>query len=376
MTEKEVGELRRRLRPDRTNITAVCGCYVSDSREILSRFRQSVGLMTEEDKEHYLTLLKRVSSGTPDKNRLDIAFRTAQVADSDEHRLLMALRDTRLTDEQVLERFYEKINSTVRMEGHYLILLAHESYDVPFRSSDGAGSDDSEEVFSYVLCAVCPVKPAKSAFGYCAVEKLFHDRSAGWVAACPEAGFLFPAFDDRKTNIYNALYYTKSSSDTHPELIAALFRVSPPQPADSQRAAFGTILGDALQEECSLAVVQSVNDELRERIEIHKQTKSQEPLEICREDVNGVLRECGVSDAHLEAFGKEFDKSFGEDAFVSPRNLAQTRQTELKLPDVVIRVSPDRNDLIETRTIGGVPYLLIRADEGVEVNGVQVHIGE
>ena len=114
MTDKEVGELRRRLRPDRTNITAVCGCYVSGSREILSQFRQSVALMREEDKETYLGLFKRVLSGTPDKNRLDLAFTTAQVADSDEHRLLMALRDTALKDDETLTRFYAKIVEAVQ----------------------------------------------------------------------------------------------------------------------------------------------------------------------------------------------------------------------------------------------------------------------
>ena len=102
MTDKEVGELRRRLRPDRTNITAVCGCYVSSNGEILSQFRQSVALMREEDKENYLAVFKKVLSGAPDKNRLDLAFTTQQVASSDEHRLLMALRDTKLQDEDVL----------------------------------------------------------------------------------------------------------------------------------------------------------------------------------------------------------------------------------------------------------------------------------
>ena len=89
MTEKEIGELRRRLRPDRTNITSVYGCYVSDSREILSSFRQSLSICTEDDKELYLGLLKKALSGSIDKNLLDLTFRTQQVADSDEHRLLI-----------------------------------------------------------------------------------------------------------------------------------------------------------------------------------------------------------------------------------------------------------------------------------------------
>ena len=66
MTSKEIGELRRRLRPDRTNMTAVRGFYISSGGEVLSSFRQSVALMRQEDKESYLSIFRRVLSGAQD----------------------------------------------------------------------------------------------------------------------------------------------------------------------------------------------------------------------------------------------------------------------------------------------------------------------
>ena len=166
MTDKETGELRRRYKPDRTNITAVYGCYVSGSGEILSEFRQPVALMSEEDKEKYLALLKKVLSGAADKNRLDLAFRTAQVADSDEHRLLMKLRDSELQDEEARAQLFRTIIGAVHFEENYLILLAHEKYDVPFKAKDGAMLDDSDHVYSYFVCAICPVKAGKETLSY------------------------------------------------------------------------------------------------------------------------------------------------------------------------------------------------------------------
>ena len=376
MTEKEIGELRRRLRPDRTAITAVRGCYVSESREILTTFRQSLGLCGEEDKETYLKLLKKTLSGTVDKNLIDIPFRTAQVADSDEHRLLMALRDSELGDEETLNTFYQKVISSLAIEGNYLILLAFERYDVPFKAKDGAALEDGNEVYSYVLCAVCPVKPTKAQLSYRAEEKDFHIRDAGWAAGMPELGFLFPAFDGRRTNIYDVLYYTKSTADNHPELIDALFRVDAPKPADEQKASFQSVLAGALEEECSLNVVQRIHDELAQRIEVHKETHSDDALIVSRDDVRAVLEDCGVSEQHLAAFNVQFDKEFGQDTLLSPRNLIAPKKFEVKMPDVVVHVAPDRGELVETRVLGGVPYLLIRADEGVEVNGVGIEIGE
>ena len=374
MTEKEIGELRRRLRPDRTAITAIRGCYVSESREILTRFRQSLGLCAEEDKETYLKLLKKVLSGTLDKNLLDLPFRTAQVADSDEHRLLMALRESALEDEEALDKFYQMVISSLTIEGNYLILLAFERYDVPFKAKDGAALEDGSEVFPYVLCAICPVKPTKAQLSYRAEEKDFHIRDAGWAAGMPELGFLFPAFDGRRSNIYDVLYYTKSSANNHPELIDALFHIDAPKPADEQREAFQAVLSAALADECSMRVVQSVQDELAQRIELHKETRSDDALIVSRSDVTAVLQDCGVSEEHVAAFNVQFDKEFGQDTLLSPRNLVTPKKLELKLPDVVVHVAPDRRDLVETRVMGGVPYLLIRADDGVELNGINIEI--
>ena len=374
MTDKETGELRRRYKPDRTNITAVYGCYVSGSGEILSEFRQPVALMSEEDKEKYLALLKKVLSGAADKNRLDLAFRTAQVADSDEHRLLMKLRDSELQDEEARAQLFQTIIGAVHFEENYLILLAHEKYDVPFKAKDGAMLDDSDHVYSYFVCVICPVKAGKETLSYETEDKAFHIRTPGYAAAMPELGFLFPAFDGRQTNLYNCLYYTRSAGDNHPELIEALFHITPPLPADEQKGSFDALLSQTLGEECSMEVVQAVQTDRRERIEIHKETKSDEPLVVSGPEVRAVLENAGVSEEKLAGFQVKFEETFGDDAALSPRNLVDSKRMQLKTPDVIIHVAPDRGDLVETRTLGGVKYIMVRAEDGVELNGVDIQI--
>ena len=374
MTDKEPGELRRRYKPDRTNITAVYGCYVSGSGDILSEFRQPVALMSEEDKEKYLALLKKVLSGAADKNRLDLAFRTAQVADSDEHRLLMKLRDSELQDEEARAQLFRAIIGAVHFEENYLILLAHEKYDVPFKAKDGAMLDDSDHVYSYFVCAICPVKAGKETLSYESEDKAFHIRTSGYAAAMPELGFLFPAFDGRQTNLYNCLYYTRSAGDNHPELIEALFHITPPLPADEQKGSFDALLSQTLGEECSMEVVQAVQTDLRERIEVHKETKSAEPLVVSGPEVRAVLENAGVSEEKLAGFQVKFEETFGDDAALSPRNLVDSKRMQLKTPDVIIHVAPDRGDLVETRTLGGVKYIMVRAEDGVELNGVDIQI--
>ena len=375
MNDREIAELRRRFRADRTNIIHIRGCYVSESREIVATFDQSVALSGEEELEKYLGLFKRSLSGRQGKNLLDITFRTAQVADSDEHRLLMALRDSDLQDQEALDRFFQLVAESVTLETAYVLLLAHDVYDVPFRGRDGGALEDaSENQFSYIVCSLCPVKQTKPALSYHIPENLFRNREVDWLVSPPETGFLFPAFDDRCANLYEALYYTKNTSESHQELVDALFRQPLPPPADQQKETFQSILADTLGGDCSLDVVQSVQGRLVDMMAQHKEDKDPEPLVLSKGALDMVLSISGVEEEHREAFSQRFEEAFGENARVSPQNLVDKKRLEVCTPEVKIQVPPERGDLVETRIIDGVGYILIRAEGGVEVNGVPVRL--
>lgn len=375
MTEKEIAELRRRFRADKSNISHVRGCYVNEKREIISEFDQSLAMMNQEEGEELLGILRKTLSGTVGKNLLDITFDTRQVVEGDEHKLLMALRNSRLGDREAVGAFFQRTIQSLDLEGNYLILLAYDAYDVPYRAKDGERQDDaSSEVFSYILCSICPVKLTKAALSYFVCENKFRNLEADWVVAPPEAGFLFPAFDGRSTNLYNALYYTRDTGENHPDFVDAIFRTPAPMPAAVQMETFQTILGDTLSGDCSYQVIQAVHDRLCGMIEEHKANKVEEPLVVSKGTVKRVLQSCGVAEEHVEEFGERYDGAFGPEADLSPRNLVDARQLEVRTPDVTIRVNPDRGDLVETRMIDGARYILIRAEEGVEVNGVQIRI--
>ena len=375
MNDKEIGEIRRHLRRDRSNMTAIYGCYVNDNKEIITEFRQSTGIMPENESDKYFALLRRTLSGSIGKNLIDITFKTSQVADSPEHKLLMDLRECKLAEEEKRQELYKKIIDNVILEGNYLILLGCDSYDVPFKSKEGSVSrDQSEEVYTYILCTICPVKQTKPNLHYVPEEKLFHDGAMNQMVSAPALGFLFPAFDDRSTNIYNALYYTHDVKNSQEAMIEALFNTPVPKPAAEQKKSFEALLTTSLGEECSLDVVQTVHDQLCQRIELHKESKVPEPLMISKEEVKEVLTSCGVSDEHIAKFSVDYDETFGFEADLHPRNIIDNKHFELKTPDVVIKVDPARSDLIETRIIGGVKYIMICADEDVEVNGVSIHI--
>ena len=377
MNDKEIGEIRRHLRRDRSNITKIYGCFVNDNKEIITEFSQSTGIMPENEGDKYFALFKRVLSGSVGKNLIDITFKTSQVAGSPEHKLLMDLRESKLGDDELLHSFFQKIIDSVTLEGNYLILIGCDSYDVPFKGKDDlSDSDKSEEVYTYLICAICPVKQTKPNLHYVPEEKLFHDGAMNQPVSAPALGFLFPAFDNRATNIYNALYYTHDIKVSQDALIETLFNTPVPMPAAEQKKCFEALLTTALGDECNLDVVQTVHDQLCQRIELHKEAKVPEPLMIAKADVKEALASCGVSEEHLAKFRVDYDETFGFEADLHPKNIIDSKRFEIKTPDVSIKVDPTRSDLIETRVIGGVKYIMICADENVEVNGVSIHIDE
>lgn len=377
MNNKEIGEIRRRIRRDRSNMTAIYGCYVNAQKEIISSFRQSTGMMPENEAEKYFNVLKRTLSGTIGKNLIDICFSTAQVADSEEHKFLMDLRKSALKDDELRMQLFQKIIDTVSMKENYLILVGCDSYDVPFKSADDeTQADASGEVYTYLLCAVCPVKQTKAGLRYVSEEKEFHDSGLAQVVIAPELGFLFPAFDSRSTNIYNALFYTHNTKVGHEAFVDTLFHVQAPKPAAEQKKSFEALLSTSLEDSCTMEVVQTVHEQLCQCIDLHKESRVSDPLLISKEQVKSALKSSGVPEVNIAKFSVDYDTTFGFEAELHPNNIINNKRFEINTPSVSIKVDPARSDLIETRVIGGVKYIMICADENVEVNGVTIHFDE
>lgn len=374
MNQKEISELKRRFRLDKNAISRIYGCYVSNSKEIISYIDESMGMLPVEEAEKYLGLLKKIFSGSLGKNLIDIVFSTQQVADSDEHRLLMALRDSGLKDGKVRQEFYQKVINSLDMgDSNYLILLAHDTYDVPHRGKDDETQvDASDQVFSYIVCCICPVKDGKMELGYCPGENEFHNCVPSQVVSPPALGFLFPAFDDRAANIYNALAYSRKADELHQEFLDAVFHTEPPMSPAEQREAFENALSEALEGACSFEVIQAVHEQLTARIGQHRESKDPEPLHITPQEIGDILRGCGTSEDKIAAFCEKCGQQFGTGAVLRPVNLIESKRFEVKTADVTISVVPDRSYLVEAREIDGKRYVLIPAGDGLEVNGQPV----
>ena len=325
-----------------------------------------------EEAEKYLKPAEKgpVRSAGPEPHRHRV-LSPRQVVDNDEHRRLMALRDSKLKDGEVRHEFYQAVIDSLDMEeGNYLILLAHDAYDVPYRGKDGEDHvDEGDAVFSYIVCCVCPVKGGKLELGYCPGENEFLNCVPSQIVFPPELGFLFPAFDERVANLYNALTYARKPDELHQELLDAFSTPSRPCPPGNS--------GRRLRQPCGrdwrgprLEVVQAAHERLSAKIEEYREAKDPEPLVVTAKDVADILRDCGAEETQTTAFCEKCGELFGEGAALSPADLIDSKRFEIKTVNAVISIDLEHSYLVETRVINGKRYLLIPAGEGVEVNGM------
>ena len=371
MNKREILEIRKQYKPEDCSITRICGCYVNGNKEIISMSKDAFLSLPEEAIFKYLTLFKQTLSGTVGKNLINMEFPLEQEMPGGTQEFLLKLRNSKLQDDALTEEFFQKVIDSYYSGENYYIILIHVAYDIPGKSTDGSEMfDASDEVFEYILCSICPVHLSKEGLCYNPETNQVENRVRDWLVEPPMKGFLFPAFNDRSTDIHSLLYCSKQAEDLQPEFIETMLGCTFPMSAGSQKNTFQSVVANALGDECEYEVIRSIHDSLNEMIEEAK--TSPEPPVLTKPEVKRLLTNSGMTEEKIASFDSNFDHIAGEKTAFLITNIAETRKFSIQTPDVVIKVNPERTDLVETKMIDGKQCLVIEINDQVEVNGVPV----
>lgn len=375
MIKKEILEIRKQFTPANCAVTRICGCYVDAEKNKKTELKKTFLSLPEEEMFKYFDIFRKTLSGTPGKNLIDMEFPLDQEIPGGTQDFLMKLKASQLNDELLLEEFYDKIIEHYHYGENYYIILIHGAYDIPNRGSDNLDQfDASDDVYDFILCSICPVKLSKAGLCYNTQTNNIEDRLRDWLVEMPDVGFLFPAFNERNTDIHSLLYYSKNADEFQNEFIEQMLGCRIPLPAKGQKNSFNTIIEDTLQEDCSFEAVRNIHDKLTEMMEEKKEEP--EPFTLDKAEVKQLLAVNGANPEHLEQFERQYDEYIGEKEEILASNVTNTRKFEVKTPNITIQVNPERTDLLETRMIDGKTYLLIEITDSVEVNGINVRTVE
>ena len=189
MNKKDILEIKRRFKKEACTFTRMCGCYVDADHNKITKIGETFLNLEDEEFYKYLEIAKKVLSGTIGRQQF-----------------LMGLRESKLKNDDLMDTFYDMIIDSYDYVGNYLILIFHDAYDVMTKTSDNDKLDESEEVYEYLLCAICPVNLTKPGLGYREDENRIGPRIRDWVVGAPDTGFVFPAFTDRSTDIHSVMF--------------------------------------------------------------------------------------------------------------------------------------------------------------------------
>jgi len=374
MNKKEVSEIKRLFNKNKCHVRKLCGCYVDAEKNIKTEVKHAFLSLDEEEMFKYINIFRSCLSGSLGRNLINLEFPIEQEETGGTQEFLLRLRDSRLEDDELIEQFYNKVIEYYEYAENYYIILAHAAYDIPGITSDGLEMDDAS---IYVYEHICPVKLEKSNLCYNAESNTIETTIRDWLVDVPAHGFLFPAFNDRNTDIHSMLYYTRKSENPNTSFMDNMFACRRPLTSKEQNGVFQTIIEQSLGDDCSFETVKSIHENINEMIEEQKDLP--EPVILDKNDVKGLLVKSGIKEENLNDFDEHYERIFHDEdtetaseTNLTAANITNPRNLEVKTTDVVIKVKPERSDLIETRIIDGIPYILIQVNEHVELNGVIV----
>lgn len=316
MRKKDILELKKRFKKDHCTFTKMCGCYVNSEKNILLKFRETFLNLEEDDYFKFLEIAKKVLSGTIGNNILELNFELNEEHINEKQLEFMKLKNSQLKDDSLLDEFYDSIISNYDYTGNFLILLFHDAYDIITKTKDNAKLDESEEVYEYILCAICPVELSKAGLRYFEEENSIKSRSRDWVVEAPSNGFVFPAFINRTTDVNSIMYYTKNAKDTHPELMENTLGCPSKQTNTEQKETFNEIVRDALgpdekkSEHFFMEIQESLNNKIEEHNSIYEDTD--EPIILTNDVVQEILSLSGVPEEITTKIEKSYTESFGD----------------------------------------------------------------
>ncbi|ATD56091.1 DUF4317 domain-containing protein [Clostridium chauvoei] len=359
MRKKDILELKRRFKKDHCTFTKMCGCYVNGEKHVILKFRETFLNLDEDEYFKYLEIAKKVLSGTIGNNILELNFPLNEELINEKQVSLMQLKNSQLKDDALLDNFYDSIIDNYDYTGNFIILIFHDAYDVITKTSDNAKIDESEEVYEYVLCALCPVSLSSPGLRYFEEENKIKARIRDWVVEAPTNGFVFPAFIDRSSDVNSIMYYTKNAKDTHPELMEYALGCSSKQTATIQKETFQSIIKDSFSadekkaDKIFMDVQENLNSMIEEYNAIYEDTTEAEPIILSKNDIQSLLIDSGIPEEITTKIEKSYTENFGEDLplvehLIDPKALKANEQRK-KEEHLIKQVEVLQNRLEEVK---------------------------
>ena len=303
MDKKSINELRRRLKKDGCTFTKMCGCYIDDNKNKVTNLDEIFLNLEDEEYFKYLEIAKKVLSTNVGNNILELNFPLEEEKPGGHQQFLLGLKKSGLKDQGLLDAFYDMVIEKYNSLGNYLILLFHDVYDVMTKTTDNNKLDESEEVYEYIICAICPMVLSKPGLGYNKDKNKISTLNREWFVGMPETGFVFPAFIDRSSDIHSVLMYTADSKNVHTDMIEDILGCREKLTYAQQQDVLTDMVLEVTGEDMVKDVMDTVNIELA-----HVSDENPESY-VSKEHIKSALEYAGIAENKAVNIGDQYMSS-------------------------------------------------------------------
>ncbi|MCC2817797.1 DUF4317 domain-containing protein [Lachnoclostridium pacaense] len=203
INREDMLELTRRMTLSRTSFTRIAGCYVDSDGDFDGSFNTNFLKLSAAERTKKLKLAKEIPFSPTNVNLKKYEFTQSMRKPGSMWQLLMAMNECGLKNDALMDTFYDVVMEKYRTSSDYTILVFHDRYDIPAKASDNERLWESEEVFEYMICAICPL-------------------TGEYEPGKPECGFLFPAFTDRSGDLNHIAVFQADTGRPHDEILEVL----------------------------------------------------------------------------------------------------------------------------------------------------------
>ena len=358
MNKKEILKLKRRMTKTNCTFTRMCGCYVNAEKEIVLTFNENFLNLSEDELHKYLEIAAKTLSGTRGNNLLELTFPKEQEEAGGKQQFLMGLKESKLKNDELSQTFYQLVIDNYDYAGNYLIILFHDVYDVMAKTSDNRTLDESEEVYEYLLGAVCPVTLSKAALGYIETENRIGPRMRDWVVGVPDAGFVFPAFTGRSTDIHSVMFYTRDTKEPHDEFMEFILGCTARQTATEKKNMFTDIISGAVPDERRRGrVLYDIHETLQgmvdEKALFTEPAQEPDPIVLTPQAIKDVLATSKVPEEIAERIGQSYVEKFSIEPPVAEllvdKKILSSGAHERREEELLIEVQQLKDELGQTK---------------------------
>ena len=303
MDKKSINELRRRLKKDGCTFTKMCGCYIDDNKNKVTNLDEIFLNLEDEEYFKYLEIAKKVLSTNVGNNILELNFPLEEEKPGGHQQFLLGLKKSGLKDQGLLDAFYDMVIEKYNSLGNYLILLFHDVYDVMTKTTDNNKLDESEEVYEYIICAICPMVLSKPGLGYNKDKNKISTLNREGFVGMTETGFVFPAFIDRSSDIHSVLMYTADSKNVHTDMIEDILGCREKLTYAQQQDVLTDMVLEVTGEDMVKDVMDTVNIELA-----HVSDENPESY-VSKEHIKSALEHAGIAENKAVNIGDQYMSS-------------------------------------------------------------------